>query len=185
MFAQQLAQSGFAGLGAFGDGASGQALRGSTVDVVLQINFANRVVGYSSTLTRALVDRLNSSGFHVINVDDSNLNTITGGTIRTRVQVLTDGYSSASDAASVVAGAASALGYNVVGFNGTLVLSATQGAVSGTQSGQLFDPSTVPATKPPGSSTFSDFIDSLTKSPTTLAVVAGAAVLLVIAVKGK
>jgi hypothetical protein len=184
MFSQQIIQSSFQGLGAFGD-TPGQALRGSIVDAVLQINFANRVVGYTATLTRALVDRLNSSGFHVINLDDSNLNMVTGGSIRARVQVLSDGFSSAQDAASVVAGAASALGYNVVGFSGSLVLSAAQGNVSGTtQSGQTFDPFTVPdTTAPSAAGSISDFIGSLTKSPVTLAVVLGAAVILVIAAK--
>lgn len=182
MFPQQIIQAGFQGLGAFGDAASGQALRGSIVDVTLEINFANRVVGYTATLTRALIARLNSSGFSVLNLDDSNLNTVTGGTIRARVQVLSNGYATARDAASVVAGAASALGYNVVGFTGTVAAVPSGEATGGT--GQVFDASTTPGNKLDTSS-LSGFFESLTSSPTTLAVIAGAAVLLVIAVKGK
>jgi len=181
MFAQQIIQGGFQGLGAFGDAASsGQALRGSIVDVVLEVNFANRVVGYTATLTRALLQRLNSSGFNVQNLDDSNLNTLTGGTIRARVQILTDGYSSARDAASVIAGAASALGYNVVGFTGVLAALPSGEATGGT--GQTFDAGSKPENKLDASS-LSGFFDSLTQSPVTLAVVAGATVLFVIAMK--
>ncbi len=184
MFGEQVIQAGFSGLGAFGAGSQA-VLRGATVDVSLEINFANRVVAYTSNLTRSLISRLNSSGFHVVNLDDSALNSVTGGTIRARVQILTDGYASARDAASVVAGAASALGYNVVGFAGTLVSSGAAATLPGsTQSGQQFDPSTVPSVS--GAETgggLQDFISSLTKSPTTLAVIAGAAVLLVIAAK--
>src|SRR5688500_6669422 len=118
-----------------------QALRGSGVDVVVWVSNAWRVLSYSDTLTQEFVDRLNNSGFRVLNVDDSNLAVFSGGSLRVRVQVLTDGYASEEDAASVVSGAASAAGYNATGFSGSLV--STGGEVDAMQpggsSGQSYD----------------------------------------------
>lgn|GEM_PF-6306753 len=107
------------------------ATRGAVVDVVLQVGQANRVVGYSSTLTQQYRDKLNTSGFSVVALDDTNLRILTGGTIKVRVQITGDGYANARDAASVVAGAASALGYNVTSFTGALVSAGSGGNASG------------------------------------------------------
>lgn len=177
-------RSAYTGLSAL-DGASDQALRGSVIDAVLTIGMANRVLSYTRTLTGELTARLNVSGFHVLNIDDSNLALLSGGTIRVRAQVLTDGYASANDAASVIGGAAAVLGYNVTESRGVLVSSApaNTGAPIPT-SGASYDPSTVPVNTPRGNSNpFSDFLSNLTASPVTLAVIAGAAVVLVIAAK--
>lgn len=184
--AQSIAFNAFSG---FGDmDTSGQALRGSVVDVYISIGQAWRVLSYTSTLTRQLVDRLNTSGFQVLNADDHNVALLTGGSMRLRVKVLTDGYANASDAASVVAGAAAALGYNVTGSTGVLVSAAPSGSGAPVPtSGQVFDPSTAPNSNQGGgvSDSVSQFFDNLTKSPTTLAVILGAAVILVIAAKGR
>lgn len=185
MFGQQIVQGSFRGFSGLGDssGASGQALRGSVVDVVLNVGQAWRVLSYTRTLTQALKDRLNNAGFQVQNIDDSNLALLTGGTIRIRVAILTDGYASAQDVASVVGGAASALGYNVTSSSGVLVSSGPNAGTGTGSSGQVYAP---PATSnTPGSigDTVSSFVDSLTKSPVTLAVIAGAVVILVIAAK--
>lgn len=198
MFGQQIIQGGFRGLGSLSGFSetrldqSDQALRGSVVDVVIYVGDANRVLFYDKALSRSLVDRLNSSGFRVISFDDSNIGGWSGsggGTIRARVQIMSDGYNSVKDAASVVAGAASALGFNATGSTGVLV-STPQQTQAGTQPGQMqtgqtFDPSMVPSSSPAGvgGNAITDFIDNLTKSPTTLAVIAGAVVILVIAAK--
>lgn len=191
MFGQQIVQGSFRGFSGLGDtsGASGQALRGSVIDAVVYVGDASRVFFYDSRLLQSLTDRLNSSGFKVINLDGSNLGSFGGGgTIRVRAQINSDGYSSANDAASVIAGAASALGFNATGSTGVVVStpqSGQTGTGSGqTQSGQAFDPSTVPGNKPLGATNpFEDFIKNLTASPVTLAVILGAAVVLVIAAK--
>lgn len=181
---QRAAYTGLSGLG----GASDQALRGAVVDAVIHIGDANRVFFYDARLLQALTDRLNASGFRVLNLDGANLGSFGGGgTIRVRAQINSDGYASASDAASVIAGAAAALGFNVTGSTGVLV-STPQGQ-AGTQAGQMqtgqtFDPSTVPTNKPPNAKNpFEDFLGSLTSSPVTLAIILGAAVVLVIAAK--
>ncbi len=178
---QRAAYTGLSGL----DGVSDQALRGSVVDAVLSIGLVNRVFSYSQALTNELAARLNVSGFRILNIDDSNLSSFTGGTIRVRAQVLTDGYANASDAASVIGGAAAAIGYNVTNSGGVLVSSAP--AISGAlvpTTGASYDPSTVPDNKPSGDKNpFGDFFKNLTASPVTLAVILGAAVVLVIAAK--
>jgi len=188
--AQSIAQNAFSG---FGDtDTSGQALRGSVVDAVIYVGDANRVFFYDARLLQSLTDRLNASGFRVLNLDGSNLGSFGGGgTIRVRAAINSDGYANANDAASVIAGAAAALGFNATGSTGVLV-STPQAGAAGTQpgqvqSGQVFDASTVPSNKPPPDpkKTLDDFINDLTKSPTTLAVILGAAVILVIAAKGR
>lgn len=98
-----------------------QALRNSIVDCVLYVGQAWRTLSYSRNLVQELTDQLNSSGFRVLALDDSNLALLSGGSLKARVQILTDGYASERDAASVVAGAASALGFNVQSFTGALV----------------------------------------------------------------
>lgn len=98
-----------------------QALYGSVVDVVMSVGQANRVPSYTRALTQGLADRLNASGFRVVTVDDSNLALLSGGTMKVRAQVTSNGYASERDAASVVAGIASALGFNVWQFAGALV----------------------------------------------------------------
>ena len=189
MFAGQLVQSSFAGLGAFGANGGQQALRGSVVDVVIYVGDSSRVFFYDAALRQSLIDRLNNSGFRVINLDASNLGSFGGGgSIRVRAQITNDGYNSVQDAASVISGAASYLGYNATGFQGVLV-STPQQAQAGTGAGETQTGQTYGAETAPGASggaaanPLTDFIGNLTKSPTTLAVILGAAVILVIAAK--
>jgi hypothetical protein len=168
----------FAGFGAFGED---QALRGAVVDVVVDVGDAGRVFFYDSRLAQSLRDRLNASGFKVLALDASNLGSLGGGgTLRARVQILSDGYASAQDAASVVAGAASYLGYNATGSQGVLVSSGS-GQVAGTQSGGAQTGQTY---ENPGQSgapnPVTTLFDSLTQSPISLAVVVGGAALLLI-----
>lgn len=169
----------------FGDVGSEQALRGSVVDVVVNVGDANRVFFYDSRLAQTWVDRLNSSGFRVINFDASNLGSLGGGgTLRARVQILSDGYASANDAASVVAGAASFVGYNATGSSGVLVSTPAQ-TQAGTQPGQT---QTGQVYETPGASgapnPISTLFTNLTQSPISMAAVLGGAIILfVIATK--
>jgi hypothetical protein len=105
-----------------------QALRGSVVDAVLVIGYVWRTTSYTRALTQALADRLNASGFRVQQIDDSNLALLSGGTMKVRAEINSNGYASERDAASVIAGAASALGYNVQQFAGALVSSGPGGS---------------------------------------------------------
>ena len=180
---QNLRFSGFSGLGDVSAGSQA-ALRGSTVDVVLNIGAANRVFFYDARLAQSLKDRLNNSGFRVINLDASNLGSLGGGgTIRARVQILTDGFASANDAASVVGGAAAALGYNMTGSSGILVSSGQQtgGQQTGSNgSGQQYDQPINTGDSNPVETLWSN----LTQSPISMAVVVGgAAILLLVALK--
>jgi peptidoglycan hydrolase-like protein with peptidoglycan-binding domain len=109
--------------------SSGAALRGSVVDAVITVGQAWRVLSYTSNLKQQLIDKLNVSGFQVISVNDSNISYVTGGTLRVRAMVMTDGYSSANDAASVIRGWASDVGYNATGFSGALVSGGSNAAV--------------------------------------------------------
>ena len=182
MFPSQIIQAGFQGLGAF-NGDSQAALRGSIVDAVVEVGDSNRVFFYDQALANSLRDRLNASGFKVISLDASNLGSFGGGgTIRVRAQILSDGYASAQDAASVISGAASYLGYNATGFQGVLV-STPQGPTGvqpgGIQSGQSYDP----AVTSTGDNPISRLLTNLTGSPVSLAVVIGAAVLLLVVAK--
>lgn len=105
------------------------AAYGAVVDCVLYIGPATwRTLSYSRSLTQSLIDRLNSTGFKVLSLDDSNLALLSGGTMKVRVQIVSDGYANASDAASVVQGAAAALGFNVQSFTGALVQSGRGGS---------------------------------------------------------
>ena len=178
MFPSQIIQAGFQGLGAFnGDGQA--ALRGSIVDAVVEVGDSNRVFFYDQALANSLRDRLNASGFKVLNLDASNLGSFGGGgTIRVRAQILSDGYASAQDAASVIRGAAAYLGYNATGFQGVLVSAPGQasGSAGGAQSGQTYDP----ALTSTGDNPVSRLLTNLTGSPISLAVVIGAAALLLI-----
>ncbi len=185
MFGQQIVQGSFRGFAGLGDSnTSGQALRGAVIDAVIYIGDASRVFFYDSRLLQSLTDRLNSSGFRVINLDGSNLGSFGGGgTIRVRAQINSDGYASANDAASVIAGAASALGFNATGSTGVLVSTpdaSNTGTAPGTvQSGQTYQaPGATGAVNP-----IEGFISNLTASPVTLAVILGAAVVLVMIAK--
>ncbi len=176
--------NGFQGLNGL-SGESDQALRNSVVDVVVDIGDAGRVFFYDSRLAQALRDRLNNSGFKVISLDASNLGSFGGGgTIRARVQILTDGYASAADAASVVAGAAAYLGYNATGSSGIIVQSGS-GQQSGNGSGQSGSGQTYEKPNDLGEkSPVETLWSSLTESPISLAVVVGgAAILLLVALK--
>lgn len=188
---RQVRQSGrefpsLSGFGSLGD-ANDQALRNSVVDVVVNVGDAGRVFFYDARLAQSLKDKLNNSGFRVLAFDASNLGSFGGGgTIRARVQILTDGYANANDAASVVAGAAAYLGYNATGSSGVVVSSGgtqpgTQpggsgGTLPGGQSGQDY---------PGGSGTGNEnpvvtLWNNLTQSPISMAVVVGGAALLVL-----
>jgi hypothetical protein len=185
----------FAGLGAFGWGGwggsggsgDGGATRGAVVDVVIYVGDSSRVFFYDAALAQTLVDRLNSSGFRVLNMDASNLGSFGGGgTIRARVQILNDGYGSAQDAASVVSGAASYVGYNATGFQGTLVSSGTASGQPSppaqTTSGQTYNQPGVTAA--PGITTaLSSLWTNLSSSPIALAALVGGGLLLLIAAK--
>lgn len=183
MFPSQILQGGFTGLSALG-AEGGAALRGSIVDAVIEVGDSNRVFFYDQALANSLRDRLNASGFKVLNLDASNLGSFGGGgTIRVRVQILSDGYASAADAASVIRGAAAYLGYNATGYQGVLV-STAQGTAGtgagGIQSGQSYDPNVnVASTDNP----VSRLLQNLTGSPVSLAVVIGAAALLLFMAK--
>ena len=187
MFGQQIVQGSFRGFSGLGDssGSSTQALRGAVIDAVVYVGDANRVFFYDARLLQSLKDRLNASGFQVISLDGSNLGSFGGGgTVRVRAQINSDGYATANDAASVIAGAAAALGFNATGSTGILV-STPQQASTGTASGQVQSGQTYsPDTSATGAvNPIESFINNLTASPVTLAVILGAAVVLVIAAK--
>lgn len=178
----------FRGLGAdfgsLGQVVSGAATRGAIVDVVIEVGDAGRVFFYDARLAQALRDRLNNSGFKVLALDASNLGNFGGGgTIRARVQILTDGYGSAADAASVVAGAASYLGYNATGSTGVLVSGAgtVTGGASGDTTGQVYTNPNADT----GANPVSTLVESLTASPVSLAVIVGAGALLLLTVLKK
>ena len=190
MFSSYVFETGLSGLG---DVDSQAAIRGSIVDALVYVGDSNRVFFYDARLRQALVDRLNSSGFQVLNLDDSNLGTFGGGgTIRARVKILSDGYGSAKDAASVVRGAAAFVGYNATGYDGTLVAQGTgtgqaqpTGSAPGqVQSGQSYDSSTIPGIGGvSGANPVTNLVNSLTQSPVSLAVIAGAVLILVLVSK--
>ena len=110
-----------------------QALRGAIIDCTINVGWTVWPIGsasYSSVLTQALIDTLNVSGFRVLAVDDSNLALLGGGSMKVRAEITSAGYASERDAASVIAGAASRLGYRVQSFSGALVQAAPSRASS-------------------------------------------------------
>jgi peptidoglycan hydrolase-like protein with peptidoglycan-binding domain len=163
---------------------SGAVLRGAVVDVVLNVGAPGTALQYTTTMLQALRDRLNVSGFSVQAADDSNLRVLglLGGTIKLRVQINSDGYANARDAASVVAGAASALGYRVSSFAGAFVSAASSG---GDKSGGSTSGLTVNDKPPSNPSLINAVATALNISPQTamlIGVVGGLGLVAVIVV---
>jgi hypothetical protein len=93
--------------------SSYSALRGDVIRFDLQIGYGLRTSGYTKGLTTSLQNKLTTMGFQVLQLDDSDLNFVTGGSIKGNVQINSNGFGNIQDAANVIGGLAAQLGYNV------------------------------------------------------------------------
>ncbi len=145
------------------------AIRGDVIDVALTLGIA-RSVNYSTEVSNSLRSSLVSNGFQVLNLDDSGVNYLTGGILKLRVQINSNGYGNIQDAANVVRGIATNLGLGATDARAEFI------------NKQRDDPNYQPErsinandNKPSGSSDFlksiEEFFKGLTSSPVTLAAI--------------
>lgn len=184
MFQQQLAQRGFAGLGETRIGDSRPSIDYVKAGDVIRVNLVwFRPTGLFADVP-ALYAKFRSalsSVFGVIAMSPQEYWLSAGGDIIIDVQPRSD-YSRLADVVSIVANRAQTSGMNVdvARTRGEFIskVETTGGDVAPT----LPDPRTVPSADNSGDG-IASFFSGLTQSPVTLAVILGAAVVLVIAAK--
>jgi hypothetical protein len=100
---------------------------------------------YSASDTARLASKLAANGFQVLGkLDDSELGTIWGGTIRGQARINSDGYANIQDAADLIAGVAQSLGFRKATAHAEFVSRARGGTTSDTNTIAPPDPGSDP-----------------------------------------